>query len=74
MEEKVKEVLSSVLGIDTSQIDENASSETIEKWDSLRHMNLIVALEEELDTEIDDEDIPKMKSFSGIMAVLKQQD
>jgi len=66
MESKIKKVIAEVLETNESLIDENASPETIERWDSLKHMNLIVALEEEFGIEFDDDDIIEMISFKNI--------
>lgn len=71
MEEQIKTVLASVLGIDASDINSDSSSESIEVWDSLKHMNLIVAIEDEFDVEIDDDDVPKMLSVKGIIEVVE---
>ena len=50
MEQRIKNVMASIFKVDISEIDENISPDTLENWDSLGHMNLIVALEEEFDT------------------------
>lgn len=49
MEQRIKNVMASIFKVDISEIDENISPDTLENWDSLGHMNLIVALEEEFD-------------------------
>ena len=46
MEDKLKKLLSVHLGINEEQIDGNTSAETIEGWDSLKQMNIIVGIEE----------------------------
>ena len=48
VEAKVKAVMSRVLRVPESDLSESSSPDTIESWDSLEHMNLILALEEEL--------------------------
>ena len=42
-------------------------------WDSLNHMNLIVALEEEFDVTFDEEEINEMISLELIELILKQK-
>ena len=73
MDEQIKKVMSAVFGLDQSQIKENASTDSIENWDSLQHINLIMALEEEFDLEFDSDDITKMISFNEIHAVIKNK-
>ncbi|RZU51749.1 acyl carrier protein [Krasilnikovia cinnamomea] len=41
-----------------------------EKWDSLAHMSLIAALEDEFSVMIDTEDVINMSSFSEAMKIL----
>ena len=48
VEAKVKAVMSRVLRVPESDLSESSSPDTIESWDSLEHMNLVLALEEEL--------------------------
>ena len=45
MEDRIKKVMSDVLNIDVSLINNETSPDNIENWDSLKHMNLIVALD-----------------------------
>lgn len=45
LEAQIKNVMSAIFDIPTNQIGDDASSDTIESWDSLKHMNLIVGLE-----------------------------
>lgn len=54
------------------QINENSSPDTIEAWDSLKHMNLILALEESLNVQFTDEQIVEMLSMELILAVLRE--
>ena len=48
MESKVKEIMSAIFEVDILTIDNSSSPDTIEKWDSLGHMNLVTSLEDEL--------------------------
>ena len=60
VQDRVNNVMSAVFEITIEQINENSSPDTIESWDSLKHMNLVIALEEEFDTEIPDEEAEKI--------------
>ncbi|WP_406649874.1 hypothetical protein [Marinoscillum sp.] len=54
------------LETDIALISENSTSENVANWDSLRHMNLIVALEEEFSIEFEEEEFIDLMSFSKI--------
>ena len=65
MENRVKEIMASVLGLDISEINDNTSTDTVEKWDSLKSINLVMALEEEFGIKFDEEDIMNMPNYKG---------
>lgn len=73
MEDRIKQVMVSVLRMDISTIDENSSPETIEMWDSLNHMNLILALEEEFGVEFENEEIVNMLNYKLIYLTLDEK-
>jgi len=67
---KLKEVLSAVFEVSIESITDESSSDTIENWDSLRHLNLIIALEEEFDVVIPDEEVGNLVNFKLIVLVI----
>lgn len=71
MKGKIKEIMGSVFKIDPKSIDENTVNSNVEKWDSLGHMNLVTALEEEFDIILDEEDIEIIVSFSNVCKVVE---
>ncbi len=73
MENRVKKVIAEILDIEISSINDNTSPETVESWDSLKQMNIIVALEEEFDIEFSDEDIVEMLNFRLICEAIKEK-
>ena len=73
MQDKIKEIIANILDIAMDLIDENSSPETIEKWDSLKHMNIIIALEEEFNIEFSDEDMLEMLNYQLIILTIKDK-
>ena len=73
MEERIKGVMSSVFNVPKGEIQSDASPDTINSWDSLRHMDLIIGLEEEFDIEFDDEDIGNLLNYDLIKIHIKEQ-
>ena len=68
MEEEILCVLKNVLGLESATTA--LSQQNCDKWDSLRHLNLIVELEEEFGVEFESEEISEMKSFEDIRRLL----
>jgi acyl carrier protein len=66
MEEKIKKIMGNVFEIDPSVIDDNSSPDSIEKWVSLKHMVLVIALEEEFNITFREDEIVEMLSFKVI--------
>jgi acyl carrier protein len=71
METRIKNVMASVFEISAENITNDLSPDTIESWDSLKHMNLIVALEEEFKMEFSDDEIVEMMNFSLVVEIIK---
>lgn len=69
-EMKLKEVMAKVFNVHTETITADASPDTIENWDSLRHMNLVLALEQEFNIEFTDDQVVEVLSYKLIKIVL----
>ena len=67
---KIKQVMSAVFEISLESIADDASSDNIENWDSLRHLNLILALEEEFGVSIPDEEVGNLVNYKLIELVI----
>jgi acyl carrier protein len=63
--------MSDVLGLAREAIPTDASPDTVEEWDSLSHMNLVLALEEEFGIQFADEQIVEMLSVERIVEALE---
>ena len=71
-EQKLKGVLAKIFNVDVSMITNDATPDTIENWDSLRHMNLVVSLEEEFGVELSDDQVVEILSYQLIKIVLQE--
>ena len=72
-EAKLKQVLADVFGVDVSAINDEASVDTIAKWDSLNHLNLVLALEEQFKVSLTEDQIIEMLNYPLVKAVLQEQ-
>ena len=70
MKDRIKNVMSAVFEVSVDKINDNASPDTIESWDSLKHMNLIIALEEEFNVEFSDSETVELLSYKLISIIL----
>ena len=70
VKEQIAKIMAIVFEVNSDSINENTSADTIETWDSLRHMNLILALEEEFNVTIPDEEVGNLMNFKLIELVI----
>lgn len=71
MEERIFKVLKETFNLD--QVDTTLSQTNCIKWDSMNHLNLIIALESEFEVSFEPEEMAVMKSYETISAVLKEK-
>jgi acyl carrier protein len=70
---KILEVMSSVFEVDLTSLNEESSIDSIENWDSIRHLNLILALEEEFNITIPDEEVGDLVNYKLIEIIVNEQ-
>ena len=68
--EKVDQLLIAVLKVSEEQVSEDLGMDDVNNWDSLSHMNLIVAIEDELKIELSGDDIAEMTTFNTIRKIV----
>ena len=69
--EEVANILGMLLGQDIKP-DSDISMENCDMWDSMKHIEIITTLEEELGISFPVEDIPKLTSLELILNKIKE--
>ena len=69
--EKVKEIVSDKLDVDPADIEENKDFVEDLKADSLAIVEVVLALEEQFEIEIPDEDTEKIKTVNDAIEYVK---
>ena len=69
---RIKEVLAVTIDTPIEEISDEASMDDLENWDSLAQMNLVIALEEEFQIEIPDDEGGTMVSISLIASLISE--
>lgn len=70
IEPRVRSVLAEVFGMQPDLIGADTSSETVEKWDSLAHVTLVLALEDEFAIHFDEEETLEILNFPLIVKTI----
>jgi acyl carrier protein len=73
LEDRIKNVMSAVFELPIDQITDDSSPDNIDGWDSLKHMNLVVALEDEFDVQFTDDNIIELINMKLIKTVLLEK-
>ena len=68
----VEDLVATVFGVDRTSIDERSSPESVEGWDSMGHVNLVLALERTFKLSIAVADAIEMADVKTIKAILQE--
>lgn len=72
MKAKVISVIARVMDVPPGTLDETSSPDSVESWDSVKHMALIMALEEEFGIQMTESQIIKLWNIASICDAVSQ--
>jgi acyl carrier protein len=73
MNDRVRHILGVVLEMPEQQISESLSAEDTSNWDSIRHLNLVMALEEAFAVSFSSDELGRLTSYRAIADALAQR-
>jgi len=73
VEQKVKQIIVDQLGVDEGQVEDNASFVEDLGADSLDIVELVMALEEQFDLDVPDEEAEKLKTVKDVTDYIKSK-
>ncbi len=65
-------LLSELFLLPVEQVTDDLSKDTVEMWDSLNHLELVLALETEFDVTLSTDEILEMVNYPIIKAILRE--
>ena len=71
--DQVRTAAADVLRVPPERITAASTPENIESWDSVEHLNLILALETQFGIEFEPEEIERMKSIGQIALLVESK-
>lgn len=71
--EHVRTLAADVLGVRRSEIDGNSTPQQLDNWDSISHVSLVVAIEEQFGVAFTPEEITAMESIGRIAELLSRK-
>jgi acyl carrier protein len=70
-EDRLCRTISAVLGVPADSLSDDASPDTVAEWDSMGHLNLVMALESEFGVSLSAEDALGMRNVAAIRRLLR---
>lgn len=68
--ERVQRIAADVFSVPIAQINAESSVDTLEAWDSLQHLNFVLAVEQEFGVQFTPEEIEKLISVNTMVEML----
>jgi acyl carrier protein len=68
---RIFRTIAAVLGVPVEELNDESSPDTVPSWDSLNHLNLVMALEGEFDISLSPEQALEMRNVAMIRAILR---
>ncbi len=69
----VRSIASDIFGIAAAKLTAESSPETVENWDSVQHLNLVLAIEEKFGLQLSPEEIEQMKTLGTTATLIESK-
>jgi acyl carrier protein len=73
MRDQIKQVIARSLGVDAARIADDSSVDSMPEWDSLRHIELMLALETDFGVHISTAEMLELLSLEAIEHHLQRE-
>ena len=71
--DRIRGIASDVLAVSPTDLSPESGPESIENWDSVQHLSLVLAIEQQFDLQFEPEEIDGMKTLGGIAATVERK-
>ena len=71
--EKVRSIAADMLQVKIATLTADSSPETVDTWDSVHHLNLVLALEESFGFQFSPEEMDQMKTIGQIAGIVESK-
>ena len=67
------DIVADTLEISPEEVTPETSTESVESWDSFRHLQLVLSVEGEYGVQLDPQQVPELTSVAKLQAALEQK-
>ena len=71
--EQVRMMSADLFQVSPAQIKPESSPETLESWDSVQHLNLVLGLEQQFNVQFEPEEMDRMKTIGAISDLVESK-
>lgn len=71
--DQVRAIASDIFSVPADHIDASSSPDSIEKWDSIEQLNLVLAVEEKFNLQLGPEEIERMRNIGAIADLISSK-
>jgi acyl carrier protein len=70
---KLKEIVAELFELEPAVVDDGLTPEDVELWDSLNHLRLVSAVEQEFQIKLSMKEIESIRSLATLRALIEQR-
>jgi acyl carrier protein len=71
--DQIRTMASDFFGVPAERITAGSSPQTLEAWDSIQHLNLVLAVEEKFGLQISPEEVEQMSSIGETVKLVESK-
>ena len=71
--DQVRQLVADVLNMPKEALNDSSSPEDVTNWDSMQHLNIVLAVEQQFDLTVLPEEIESMVSVGRIAALVEEK-
>lgn len=71
--DRVRGIAADVLQLDPASVTPDSSPQSVESWDSVQHLNLVLAIEEQFGIQFEPEEMDGMKNIGAITNLVSRK-
>lgn len=73
MHDKLKEIVAELFELEPAAVNDVLTPDDVELWDSLNHLRLVSAVEEEFQIKLSMKEIESIRSLATLRALIEQR-
>ncbi len=73
MSRSVEQIISEIFGVDEGSISDQDTPDNIDQWDSMNHLKLVTAIEDEYKIKLSMKEIQSMLSVDEIKSIIAER-